>query len=115
MSELILTSINPKDFFPLQKNLVRSIKDTGIKYPVVVESNNGITKPIMGFQRALASIALGINEIDAVLWSKNHTTGFNGEHIDSLEFIKNKYKNIEKEPTYMAIQDAFYKLPYPKN
>ena len=69
MAEMIYTRVNPYDFIGQQIDLVKSIKQDGIKYPVLAHSNNRIVNRSTfdyGNQRMLIALSLGLDEVPAV-------------------------------------------------
>ena len=118
MAEMIYTRVNPYDFIGQQIDLVKSIKQDGIKYPVLVHSNNCIVNRSTfdyGNQRMLIALSLGLDEVPAVLYSVHQKTGFDGEQINELDdIIRICGEDIKNEPVWDGIRGAFRKLPYPR-
>ena len=68
MAEIIYTRVNPYEFIGQQIDLVKSIKQDGIKYPVLAHSNNRILNQSTfdyGNQRMLIALSLGLDEVPA--------------------------------------------------
>jgi len=119
MAEMIYTRVNPYDFIGQQVDLIKSIKQDGIKYPVLAHSNNRIVNQSnfdYGNQRMLIALSLGLDEVSAVLYSIYHKTGFDGEQINKLDdIIRICGEDIKNESVWDEIRGAWKKLPYPKN
>ena len=107
MAEMIYTRVNPYDFIGQQVDLIKSIKQDGIKYPVLAHSNNRIVNQSnfdYGNQRMLIALSLGLDEVSAVLYSIYHKTGFDGEQINKLDdIIRICGEDIKNEPVYRGI------------
>ena len=101
---MIYTRVNPYEFIEKQIDLVKSIKQDGIKYPVLGHCNNRIVNQSLidcGNQRLLIALALGIDEIPAILYSVHNKTGFEGIPITGINDIVNVCgESIKKEPVY---------------
>jgi hypothetical protein len=118
MAEIIYTRVNPYEFIGQQIDLVKSIKQDGIKYPVLAHSNNRILNQSTfdyGNQRMLIALSLGLDEVPAILYSVHQKTGFDGEQINELDDIIRIFgKDIKNEPVWDGIRGALRKLPYPR-
>ena len=114
MAEMIYTKVNPYEFIGQQIDLVKSIKQDGIKYPVIGHCNNRIVNRSAfdyGNQRMLIALSLGLDEVPAVLYSIHHKTGFEGTPITDInDIVKICGDGIKSEPVYRGIGDAMRKI-----
>jgi len=114
LAEMIYTTVSPYEFIGKQIGLVKSIKQNGIKYPVLAHSNNRIVNQSIfdcGNQRMLIALSLGLDEVPAVLYSIHNKTGFKGipiENINDLHDICGE--DIKNEPVYRGIGNAIRKI-----
>jgi hypothetical protein len=127
MAEMIYTEINPQvlrhrlyepSIETGYDDLVESIKQDGIKSPLVIGSNNGTihSTGFDGNHRLAIAFALGLDEIPVFLYSIHHKTGFDGEQINELDdIIRICGEDIKNESVWDEIRGAWKKLPYPKN
>jgi len=118
MAEIIYTEIDPNEINKNTVDLVGSIKRDGIKYPLVVQCNNKISKGCfeVGNQRYLIALSLGLKKIPVILYSIHHKTGFTGQNITDVNDLIGIFgEDIKNQPVWDEIRGAWRKLPYPKN
>ena len=110
MAEIIYTRVNPYEFIGQQIDLVKSIKQDGIKYPVLAHSNNRIVNKSTfdyGNQRMLIALSLGLDEVPAVLYSIHNKTGFKGIPIKNINDLYDIFgEGIKNEPIYRRIREV---------
>jgi len=110
MAEMIYTRVNPYEFIGHQMDLVKSIKQDGIKYPVLAHSNNRIVNKSTfdyGNQRMLIALSLGLDEVPAVLYSIHNKTGFKGIPIKNINDLYDIFgEGIKNEPIYRRIREV---------
>ena len=121
MSEIVYTKINPKDYIEdidltisnINETLAESIKNDGIKFPILGFCNNKITKFIVGTQRIVIAFKLGLSEVPAILYSLHNKTGFKGEIIRELnDVVKLCGKDIINEPVYNEVRSICNRMRY---
>ena len=114
MAEMIYAKVNPYEFIGQQMDLIKSIKEDGIKFPVLAHSNNRIVNQSTfdyGNQRMLIALSLGLDEVPAVLYSIHNKTGFKGIPITDInDIVKICGNGIKSEPVYKGIGDAMRKI-----
>ena len=122
MAEMIYTMINPKIlqnrlYEPsIEKGfegLVESIKQDGIKSPLVVPCNNGKihNEAFDGNHRLAISLTLGLDEIPVVLFSIHHKTGFEGKPITDVDDLIEIFgENIKNEPVYESVSNTIRRI-----
>ena len=110
MAEMIYTMVNPYEFIGQQMDLVKSIKQDGIKYPVIGHCNNRIVNRSTfnyGNQRMLIALSLGLDEVPAVLYSIHNKTGFKGIPIKNINDLYDIFgEGIKNEPIYRRIREV---------
>ena len=131
MAEMIYTKINPQvlqhrlyepSIITGYDDLVESIKQDGIKSPLVVDCNNGVihSRGFDGNHRLTIAFTLGLDEIPVVLFSIHHKTGFEGKQITDVDNLIEIFgEDIKNEPVYESVANAIRKIRqnnnYPPN
>ena len=116
---MIYTEIDPNEIEKNTANLVESIKQDGIKYPLVFQCNN---KKInrgsfdVGNQRLLIALSLGLEKIPVVLYSIHHKTGFEGTPItDADDIVEIFGESGKNEPAYNGVANTIRKIRLKNN
>jgi len=113
MAEMIYTEIDPNEIKKNTADLAESIKQDGIKYPLVVQCNNKNIKGVfeVGNQRYLIALSLGLEKIPIILYSIYHKTGFEGVPItDADDLIELFGKSVKNEPAYTSVANTIRKI-----
>jgi len=113
MAEMIYTEINPNEIEKNTAGLVESIKQDGIKSPLVIGSNNGTihSAGFDGNHRLAIAFALGLEKIPVILYSIYHKTGFEGIPItDADDLIEIFGESVKNEPAYTSVANTIRKI-----
>ena len=122
MAEMIYTTVNPQIlqnrlYEPsIEKgfaDLAESIKQDGIKSPLVVGCNNGIIhdKGFDGNHRLAIALTLGLDAIPVVLFSIHHKTGFEGKPITDVDDLIEIFgENIKNELVYESVANTIRRI-----
>ena len=122
MAEMIYATVNPQilqhrlyepSIETGYEDLIESIKQDGIKSPLVICCNNGKihNEGFDGNHRLAIAFTLGLDEIPVVLFSIYHKTGFEGKSITDVDDLIEIFgENIKNEPVYESVSNTIRRV-----
>ena len=119
---MIYTTVNPQTLrHRLCESLIEtgyddlseSIKQDGIKSPLVIGCNNGTidNEGFDGNHRLAIAFTLGLDEIPVFLFSIHHKTGFEGKPITDVDDLIEIFgENIKNEIVYESVANTIRRI-----